>query len=580
MNTRRERSLLARVVTHIGVAFVAVELVVLAISVGLLWNSLVDERVEHVARYAAAVREQARWALLHEPSQGEGRALDAALDAALEGNARPGEAEEPPRFLPPSGAPVRVWVFRGLEAREFSRDGRLLAASEAPWPATEWPAVVRARLAHPELAATVDVSARRVQRLEPLADVGAPAVLYLQSSLRDVNQSVALFALIAFLAGGLALVFAATITMGFLRKALLLPLARIIEADNAARRGDREGGVIDAGDIPDDEVGAIMRSRNRLFEGMLRAQAQLDANNAELARQREELRVWGRELERLVQDKTAALLRAREILHRNEKLAALGRLAANVAHEINNPLACIAGYAEEAREELERGGEAGVVAEALTTIEEQAFRCKDILKRLLGLARADEVRPEPVELVSLVRETAALAERSLKSRAVELRLELPEGELWLDSDPTALQQIALNLIENAADAAVVGEPPAWVVVSLEGDAGEVCLCLRDSGRGIPAAELGRIFDPFYTTKPVGRGTGLGLAICQSLVERLGGRIEAGNADSGGAEFRVRLPLRPRAAEAPAAVPGTRSADASPLVEVALRAVGDTADPDA
>jgi signal transduction histidine kinase len=414
-------------------------------------------------------------------------------------------------------------------------------------------------------------------------------VLYLASPLRDVNRQVALFALVAFVVGGVALFGTATVTMGFLRRALLLPLSRIIEADNAARRGDAEGVLVDEGDIPDDEVGAIMRSRNHLFEAMTRAQADLDQKNAELKAQREELRVWGRELEQLVQDKTAALLRAREVLHQTEKLAALGRLAANVAHEINNPLACIAGYAEEAQADLEDGADAEELGRSLKTIEEQAFRCKDILKRLLGLARTDAPRLEDVALADLIRETVALSERTSDKRGVELRLELPAGdETIVRSDAGALQQVILNLVENAVDAAAVGAAkPGWVSVGLAPGVQEVCVTVRDSGRGIPPDLVDRIFDPFYTTKPVGRGTGLGLAISQSLLERLGGRIAVASDGEQGATFSVWVPrepstqaLRRPTARSLQAVDGTRTADGSDLIEEQLRVVTGAADPDA
>jgi two-component system NtrC family sensor kinase len=382
---------------------------------------------------------------------------------------------------------------------------------------------------------------------------------------------VATYGLVAFGTGGLALLFAAMVTMNFLQRSLLLPLSLIIDADNAARRGDSKHAVVDAGDIPEDEVGAIMRSRNHLFRAMIQAQGDLDSKNAELEGQREELRRWGRELEQLVQDKTAALLRARGILHRTEKLAALGRLSANVAHEINNPLACIAGYAEEAREELTQDEGSDAVIQSLKTIEEQAFRCKDILKRLLGLARADEFKSKELRFGQLVVDTCALSEHSMQKRGVELRLTPREdGGPLLVSDSGSLQQLIMNLLENAIDAACHGEGPPWVEVSVEETPDEIALTVRDSGRGVPDEIMSRVFDPFYTTKPVGRGTGLGLAICQSLVERLGGSIAVESPEGKGAAFTVFLP---RSSEPPAGV-----ADGSAFVEEQLRATSATADP--
>lgn len=551
---RQRHSLLSRLVALIGLAFFLVELAIVGTFTGFYWWALREDRIDHLARFAAAAHSPVRDALLRERGAGPAEEdVDADLDAALEGQL-PAVAA-PDRFMAPSGAPVEVYVLTPGRAYRFSRAG--LEPSDPP---PDLAREVEAFLLRGELAPRVLPETGRIVRIEPLPLGGSSqreshAVLYLETSLEDIERQVVTYGLVAFGTGALAILFTAMVSIGYLRRTLLVPLSRIIRADNAARRGDAERGVIDEGEIPDDEVGTIMRSRNHMLLGMIEAQQDLDRKNAELAAQREELRRWGRELERLVEDKTAALLRARDTLYRNEKLAALGRLAANVAHEINNPLASIAGYAEATRGELEASGrpQDEETIGALRTIEEQAFRCKDILKRLLALARVDPPRLQPVLVAGLVRDTVEFAEHALDRRQVEVRLDLPDGGgPEIQSDPGALQQVVLNLLENAADAAATGgAQPPWIAVSLLEGPARVGLRVEDNGQGVAPELRERVFDPFYTTKPVGRGTGLGLAICQSLLERLGGRIELEPRDPGrGASFVVWLPVEGPGAAAP------------------------------
>ena len=553
---RRQHSLLSRVVAVVGLSFFAVEVVILAVFTGLYGWTLRQDRIEHLGRVATAAHGPVRATLLAEASRrADDDALDADLDAALEG----GRSDETPRerFVAPAGPPVRVYALTERGSFEVATGGALVRVEDGPWSHLEtWPPAARAALAGGEVAARLIAVDGRLARIEPLplGGTGAPrAALVVETSFADAERQVASYALVAFATGGLAILATALVTLSALRRFLLLPLSRLVRADNAARRGEVDAALIDEGDIPDDEVGAIMRSRNRLLRAMITAQRDLDRTNAELAEQREELRRWGRELERHVEEKTGALLRARDTLYRTEKLAAVGRLAANVAHEINNPLASIAGYAEAAREELEAGGADGELAASLQTIEEQAYRCKDILKRLLTLARSAPAERAPVDLAAVVRDAASLIEPALRKRGVHLEVEVPadaEGPLAL-ADVGSVEQVILNLVENAADAAVsggAGVPTVWVAAARGAD--EVGLTVEDNGRGVPADVRDRVFDSFVTTKPVGRGTGLGLAISQSLVERLGGRIELRDPVPGrGAVFAVWL--QPASAEAAA-----------------------------
>ncbi|MEZ6186277.1 MAG: ATP-binding protein [Planctomycetota bacterium] len=539
MIARTSQSLLGRVVLLIGLSLFTVELAVLAVFTAFAYGERVADRSDKLDRYATRIREDVRAALL-------GRTLDdATIERQLSQAMASGEQNPSAPPSPQVAAvdfPVEVWVFTEARGRRY-RSGRL--TDEAPW-SGPWPPDVKELSQSGELPGKALEDAERLARVEPIpsGDNGPPAgVLYVQTELQDLRWQVIQSSLIAFAAGAIAVFVTALVTLFYLRRALLRPLSQMVRADNAARGGDHEAALVPADAIPNDEVGAIMRSRNRLYLNMIAAQQDLDRKNALLAEQREELRVWGHRLEKLVGEKTQALLHARDRLHQTEKLAALGRLAANVAHEINNPLASIAGYAEAAREDLKDGLQDDVDS-MLTTIEEQAYRCKDILKRLLGLARADALESEPVALRSLIEATLSLAETRAEQRGVTLELAETPADLGVKSDPGALQQVVLNLVENAIDAAAANGEPAWVRVRALAIDERAVLEVQDSGQGIPPEIAARVFDPFYTTKPIGRGTGLGLAICQSLVEHLGGQLEL---DPGqgerGATFRVTLPGR-------------------------------------
>jgi signal transduction histidine kinase len=605
---RKQTSLLARVVAVIGLAFFAIELVVLAVFTGGYWAWLTSDRQDAIHMHATRVREHVRRALLERAQPPNDDLVDENLDAAVKSGERKGGAPAAiPANLEPD-APIEVWVLtRAGDPFQFV-SGQLVPVHRAAWPGASWSPEVKKRVDALFTTSVVGDSAvaelprdrtslldRKMVRAEPIfvAGQGQPdAVLWLESRLEDLRTQVVTYGLVAFASGAMALFITAMVVLAYLRRALLLPLSRLIAADNAARRGEEGAAIIDEGDIPDDEVGAIMRSRNHLYLAMVKGRRDLDEKNAILARQGEELRRWGEQLERLVHEKTSALLKASDRLHRTEKLAALGRLAANVAHEINNPLACIAGYAEEARDQLDASADPDLLA-ALKTIEEQAFRCKEILKRLLGLARADQLELRPVPLRKLVLESARLGEHTARRRGVVVRVDDDHGfgdGPTIPSDPAWLQQVILNLVDNAVDAAGAELPPdlpaqaalgqgrAWVRLTVREDVDEVHIVVSDSGRGVPEALRERIFDPFYTTKPVGRGTGLGLAISQSLVERLGGRLSVEQAPGAGAAFTVHLPKR---ALESGRLPRVAAADASEAVEVGLHAGGMAGvDPDA
>jgi len=245
----------------------------------------------------------------------------------------------------------------------------------------------------------------------------------------------------------------------------------------------------------------------------------------------------------LVEDVTLAKRLERQMLL-TERLTTAGRLAAGVAHEINNPLATIAGCAESLRGRLDEGDPAGLSEPAdfrqyLRLIEEEAYRCKEITGSLLQFMRDPGSQRTATDLNGVVLKAVELLShqsRFARSRVVtELDPELPTVAV----NEGQLRQVCLGLASNALEAM---EGRGTLIIRSRQARGEVEIELEDEGPGIPAKNLGRIFDEFFTTKAPGQGTGLGLAIAQGIVNDHGGRIEVSSVVGKGSVFRVVLPL--------------------------------------
>ena len=247
---------------------------------------------------------------------------------------------------------------------------------------------------------------------------------------------------------------------------------------------------------------------------------------------------------------------------RASQLASLGDLAAGIAHEINNPVAIMveeAGWIEDLLEELkiEDPGTLEEVRRALGEIKTQGRRCKDITHNLLSFARKTSNRPERIQLNDLVRDVVRASKKRLGEDKVVLETRLDDELPLTWVSPSEMQQVLVNLVNNAIDA--LGEQGGRIGVGTRLDGGDLVVSVSDTGHGIPQDKLERIFDPFYTTKPVGKGTGLGLSICYGIVEKLGGDISVSSEVGAGTRFEVRLPHRSSAEDAgrlQAAAPGS------------------------
>jgi two-component system NtrC family sensor kinase len=265
----------------------------------------------------------------------------------------------------------------------------------------------------------------------------------------------------------------------------------------------------------------------------------------ELARTHAELRELAQDLERKVVERTNELEAARESLLHSERLAAIGRLAAGVAHEINNPLTGILGNSSLLLEDMKPDDP---LRPDIQIIVDETLRCRRIVKGLLDFARQTPFRPARIAVDRVVEDVLGFTRNLDVFRAVRFEVALDPSAPEVFADFDQLRQVFVNLLVNAAEAM---SGSGVVRISSRFDAGRRALevTIADSGPGIPAPVRERAFEPFFTTKPT--GTGLGLAIAYGILERHGGTIRIADPASGGAELTLVLPV-----DEPAAPAGT------------------------
>lgn len=359
--------------------------------------------------------------------------------------------------------------------------------------------------------------------------------------------------------GGLALllVLGGLVLASLLHRRIARPLEELATATDQVGAGDLSVRLSPARDR---EIQALVAGFNRMAENLERTAARLERRNQELSTTLQAL-----------QEAQAELIQA-------EKLSAMGRMTAGLAHELNNPLAGVVGYGQLLAEELARGAggeDASLLGEHLTPLLREAERAKGLVRTFLHLARRVEPRLHPVDLRAALGEVVSLREAAFRQAGLRLVLE-EVPQVSVHADEQMLQGVFLNLVNNALDA-MSTLPPAVRGPGGDGQNGgggtgpvlrihgalrgkRIRLIFQDEGPGLERPD--RVFEPFYTTKPVGEGTGLGLALAHRFVLAFGGEIRGENRPGGGARFTLELlvvtpsdPVVERSGEAGGAVPG-------------------------
>jgi len=320
--------------------------------------------------------------------------------------------------------------------------------------------------------------------------------------------------------GGLGLAMILTVASAVvLARATAQPIVRLLRAAREVGRGNLDVSVEVRGE---DELGELSRAFNDMTSRLRKA---YDVLEGEVKQRTEELRQREKDLER------------------ERRLAAIGRLAAGVAHEVSNPLTVIAGAAEGLRDRAQEPELQGVEAfedfpDYLETIESEAYRLKRLVRRLLNFARTRPTETLAVDMAEVLNDAVSLARLDplAKEHPVEAEIEAP---LPVEGDPDALKEAVLNLLFNALRAVRDG---GEVAVDARRRDGEVVIEVSDTGVGIQPQDLERLFEPFFSTAKEGEGTGLGLSLVYNTLQRHRGSIEAESAGPGqGATFRMRLP---------------------------------------
>jgi PAS domain S-box-containing protein len=230
------------------------------------------------------------------------------------------------------------------------------------------------------------------------------------------------------------------------------------------------------------------------------------------------------------------LRRTQEQLLQSEKMSAVGQLIAGVAHELNNPLTAILGYAQL----LESEGLNERAQDYVGKMFKQAQRTHRVVQNLLSFARQRKPERSEVDIRKVLEETLTLRDYDLKVNKIVVEKDLGAEAAMVVADPHQLEQVFLNIINNAVDAVLETGRTGKLKIRVNCEKSDVCVQIADDGPGIKDPK--RIFDPFYTTKNVGKGTGLGLSICYGIVKEHGGDITAHNSSEGGAVIEVRLPM--------------------------------------
>ncbi len=355
-------------------------------------------------------------------------------------------------------------------------------------------------------------------------------------SLENVNKAISEARNTALIVtSGILLV--AFLVIAYIVGLAIKPVKILVNATDKISRGDLTYNVdINIGD----EIGHLAKTFNKMVDS--------------LRQSRNEIEEYNRTLEQKIVQRTMELEEAQAQLLQSEKMSAIGQLAAGVAHELNNPLGGILGYAQIALEKMKKiadtspvRGELVNYERYLTEIEKQARRCKNIVQNLLRFSRLPRrVEFELIDVNRVIMDTATFVEHQMHMNQIDLKMELAAKLPLVNGNAGQLQQVFTNLIINAMHAS---SPGGEIIIKTESSpalgefGGAVEVQFIDQGCGIPKENIKKIFEPFFTTKELGKGTGLGLSVSYGIIRDHGGEIKVASAVAHGSTFTVVIPLQ-------------------------------------
>lgn len=364
------------------------------------------------------------------------------------------------------------------------------------------------------------VTAWYITAYRPIEDVTGKTIGMLYVGMLErpyIDLSNRVMAILVGMAGLCVLVLLGLLS--FVAGRITRPLAVMVDATGRIAQGDLGHRVAVEGR---DEIGQLANAFNRMTD--------------ELSLAREDLTQWGRTLERRVEERTRELHETQDQLVVSEKLASLGKMAAGVAHEINNPLTSILLNAHLL---LENPGRDAQERETLNLIAEETTRCAAIVRGLLDFARQSPSRSTPTDINDVIDRTLLLLEKQASVRNIQIARSSDPSLPEIRVDKNKIQQVFSNLAINACEAMPQGGT-LTVASRLSRDGTQVEILFTDTGVGIAKENMSRLFDPFFTTKSF--GTGLGLAVSYGIIRQRGGTILVRSKPGQGATFTVCIPL--------------------------------------
>lgn len=364
-------------------------------------------------------------------------------------------------------------------------------------------------------------------------------------SLQNMRREIAEMTRIVVLLTVLVVAVGVLLTI-FLVNIFVKPVKRLVQATERIASGDLSH-MVDV--TTKDEIGTLASSFNRMIISLKESREKVEEYNRTLENKVKERTAELEKTNRELENTLKSLKETQAQLIQVEKMAAVGQLAAGVAHELNNPLGGILGYSQFALEKISQKQISQFTSEDSETflhylkdIEQQTKRCRSIIQSLLKFSRASRKEEyESTDISAILRETFAFTRHQLQKSKVTLVEKTANSLPTINGHPSQLQQVFTNLILNAVQAMPEGGT-LTVDSNLSNDHKDLEISFTDTGLGIPEGNRDKIFEPFFTTKKVGEGTGLGLSVSYGLIKNHGGEIKVHSKKNQGTTFTVILPV--------------------------------------